>query len=130
MLGILAFMRVNSLYPPFDNPAIKHALLGAINQADFMQAVAGADPQMWRTGAGVFPPGTPLANSAGMEVFSDQPDYDSVKRELVAAGYRGEKVTFIAATDFAAINALCEVSADTFRKAGINLDYQAWTGEQ
>jgi peptide/nickel transport system substrate-binding protein len=123
--GNIGFLRVNSLYPPFDNPAIKHALLGAINQADFMQAVAGADPQMWRTDAGVFPPGTPLANSAGMEVFSNQPDYDRVKRDLAAAGYRGEKVTFLAATDFAAINALCEVSADTFRKAGINLDYQA-----
>jgi peptide/nickel transport system substrate-binding protein len=123
--GNIGVLRLNSLYPPFDNPAIKHALLGAINQADFMQAVAGVDPQMWRTGAGVFPPGTPLANSAGMEVFSDQPDYDRVKRELVAAGYRGEKVTFIAAADFPAINALCEVGADTFRKVGINLDYQA-----
>jgi peptide/nickel transport system substrate-binding protein len=123
--GNIGVMRLNSLYPPFDNPAIKRALLSAINQADFMQAVAGVDPQMWRTGAGVFPPGTPLANSAGMEVFSDQPDYDRVKRELVAAGYRGEKVTFIAAADFPAINALCEVAADTFRKVGINLDYQA-----
>jgi peptide/nickel transport system substrate-binding protein len=123
--GNIGVMRLNSLYPPFDNPAIKRALLGAINQADFMQAVAGVDPQMWRTGAGVFPPGTPLATSAGMEVFSDQPDYDRVKRELVAAGYRGEKVTFIAAADFPAINALCEVGADTFRKVGINLDYQA-----
>jgi peptide/nickel transport system substrate-binding protein len=123
--GNIGVLRLNSLYPPFDSPAIKHALLGAINQADFMQAVAGVDPQMWRTGAGVFPPGTPLANSAGMEVFSDQPDYDRVKGELVAAGYRGEKVTFIAAADFPAINALCEVGADAFRKVGINLDYQA-----
>ena len=123
--GNIGIMRVNSLYPPFDNPAIKHALLGAIRQADFMQAVVGGDPQMWRAGAGVFPPGTPLANTAGMEVFSDNPDYDRVKRDLAAAGYRGEKVTFMAATDFAAINALCEVSADMFRKAGINLEYQA-----
>jgi peptide/nickel transport system substrate-binding protein len=123
--GNIGIMRLNSLYPPFDNPAVKHALLGAINQADFMQAVAGMDPQTWSTGAGVFPPGTPLANTAGMEVFSDNPDYDRVKHELAAAGYRGEKVTFIAATDFPAINALCEVSADMFRKAGIALDYQA-----
>ena len=42
-----------------------------------------------------------------------------------AAGYRGEKVTFIAATDFPAVNALCEVSADMLRKSGMNLDYQA-----
>jgi len=31
----------------------------------------------------------------------------------------------LAATDFPTINALCEVSADMFRKSGINLDYQA-----
>jgi peptide/nickel transport system substrate-binding protein len=123
--GNIGIMRVNSLYPPFDNPAIKHALLGAISQADFMQAVVGSDPKMWRTGAGVFPPGTPLASTAGMETFSENPDYDSVKRALAAAGYRGEKVTFMAATDFPAINALCEVSADMFHKAGMNLEYQA-----
>lgn len=123
--GNIGFLRLNSLHPPFDNPAVKHALLGAINQADFMQAVVGTDTSMWRAGAGVFTPGTPLATSAGMEVFSDKPDFAKVKRDLAAAGYRGEKVTFIAATDFPAVNALCEVSADMFRKAGINLDYQA-----
>jgi peptide/nickel transport system substrate-binding protein len=123
--GNIGIMRVNSLYPPFDNPAIKHALLGAISQADFMQAVVGSDPKMWHAGAGVFPPGTPLASTAGMDAFSDDPDYDKVKRALEAAGYRGEKVTFMAATDFPVINALCEVSADMFHKAGMNLEYQA-----
>jgi peptide/nickel transport system substrate-binding protein len=123
--GNIGFLRLNSLHPPFDNPAIKHALLGAINQADFMQAVAGTDPKMWRTPAGVFTPGTPLATTAGMEAIVAAPDYDKVKRDLAAAGYRGEKVVFIAATDFPAVNALCEVSGDMFRKAGINLDYQA-----
>jgi peptide/nickel transport system substrate-binding protein len=123
--GNIGFLRVNSLLPPFDNPAIKHALLGAINQADFMQAVVGEDPKMWRDKVGVFTPGTPLATDAGIDVFSSAPDFDRVKRDLAAAGYKGEKVTFIAATDFPAINALCEVSADMFRKAGFNLDYQA-----
>ena len=123
--GNIGFLRINSLLPPFDNPAIKHALLGAINQADFMQAVVGDDPTMWHDKVGVFTPGTPLATDAGIGVFPGTPDYDRVKRDLAAAGYKGEKVTFIAATDFPAINALCEVSADMFRKAGINLDYQA-----
>jgi peptide/nickel transport system substrate-binding protein len=123
--GNIGFLRVNSLLPPFDNPAVKRALLGAVNQADFMQAVVGTDPEMWRTGAGVFTPGTPLATTVGLEVFSDKPDYAKVRRDLASAGYRGEKVTFIAATDFPAVNALCEVSADMFRKAGFNLDYQA-----
>ena len=123
--GNIGFLRLNSLLPPFDNPAIKHALLGAINQADFMQAVVGTDHDMWRAGAGVFTPGTPLATSSGLEIFTDKPDFAKVKRDLAAAGYKGEKVTFLAATDFPAINALCEVAADMFRKSGINLDYQA-----
>jgi len=123
--GNIGFLRVNSLYPPFDNPAIKHALLGAINQADFMQAVIGTDPSMWHVKAGVFTPGTPLATDAGMAAIPTKPDYDKVKRDLAAAGYRGEKVVFIAATDFPAVNALCEVSGDMLRKSGINLDYQA-----
>lgn len=123
--GNIGFLRLNSLLPPFDKPAIKHALLGAINQADFMQAVVGDDPAMWRDKVGVFTPGTPLATDVGIEVFTSPRDYAGVKRNLAAAGYNGEKVTFIAATDFPAINALCEVAADMFRKAGINLDYQA-----
>ena len=63
--GNIGFLRINSLLPPFDNPAIKHALLGAINQADFMQAVVGDDPAMWHDKVGVFTPGTPLATDAG-----------------------------------------------------------------
>ncbi|HVY14601.1 MAG TPA: ABC transporter substrate-binding protein [Rhodopila sp.] len=124
--GNIGFLRVNSLLPPFDNPAIKHALLGAINQTDFMQAVVGDDPAMYHVKAGVFTPGTPLATDVGLNVFPDgAPDYAKVQQALKAAGYKGEKVTFIAASDFPAINALCEVSADMFKRAGFNLDYQS-----
>jgi peptide/nickel transport system substrate-binding protein len=80
---------------------------------------------MWHAPAGVFTPGTPLATAAGLDAISPEPDYGRVKRDLAAAGYRGEKVVFIAATDFPAVNALCEVSADMLRRSGIDLDYQA-----
>ncbi len=123
--GNIGFLRLNSLYPPFDKPAVKAALLGAVDQADFMNAVVGTDPEMWRDKAGVFTPGTPLASEVGMEVLTSKRDYDKVKRDLATAGYNGEKIVFLAATDFPAINALCEVSADMFRKCGLNVDYQA-----
>ena len=90
-----------------------------------MAAVAGADTEMWRDKVGVFTPSTPLATDVGIELFPAKPDYDKVKRDLAAAGYKGEKVVLLAATDFPAVTALCEVSADMFRKSGINLDYQA-----
>jgi peptide/nickel transport system substrate-binding protein len=91
-----------------------------------MAAVVGDNPDLSNPNpVGVFTPGTPLATDVGLEVFTAPRDFDRVKRDLAAAGYRGEKVVMIAATDFPAINALCEVSADMFRKSGINLDYQA-----
>jgi peptide/nickel transport system substrate-binding protein len=41
--GSIPIMRFNQLHPPFDNPAIRRAVLGAIDQADVMNAVAGTD---------------------------------------------------------------------------------------
>jgi peptide/nickel transport system substrate-binding protein len=32
----VSLLHVNDLHPPFDNPAIRRALLGAVNQEDFM----------------------------------------------------------------------------------------------
>ena len=52
--GNLAFLRMNQLFPPFDNPAIRRALLLALNQADFMAAVVGETPDAARTGIGYF----------------------------------------------------------------------------
>jgi peptide/nickel transport system substrate-binding protein len=63
--GWMGMLRFNHLQPPFDNPAIRRAILGAVNQADFMQAIVGQDPQLWRGETGVYTPGTPLANDEG-----------------------------------------------------------------
>jgi ABC-type transport system substrate-binding protein len=40
--GIMTF---NQRYPPFDNPAIRRALLGAVDQAEAMSAIAGSCPE-------------------------------------------------------------------------------------
>ena len=47
-----------------------------------------------------------------------------MKRDLTAAGYKGEKFVFLVPTDLPAINAMSEVAGDTFRKLGMNMDYQ------
>ena len=39
--GNIGLLRMNALHPPFDNPAIRRALLLALDQSDFMRAVAG-----------------------------------------------------------------------------------------
>ena len=121
--GLLGLCRFNHLHPPFNNPAIRRALLGAVEQADYMSAVIGTDPSNFRTGVGYFPPGTPSASEAGLEALKSPRDYDKVKRDLAAAGYKGEKVVLIAAADFPSLNALAQVCNDMLTKAGMNVDY-------
>ena len=121
--GLMAICRFNHLHPPFDNAAIRRALLGAVSQADYMTAVIGTDRSLWRDGVGYFPPDTPMASDAGLDAVTASPDMEKVKRDLAAAGYNGERVVLIAASDFPSLNALAQVGNDMFRRAGMNVEY-------
>ena len=61
-----------------------------------MSAVAGTDRTYWHDRIGLFGPSSPLANEAGIEALSGPRDYDKVKRDLKAAGYRGEPIVVLA----------------------------------
>ncbi|WP_426955342.1 ABC transporter substrate-binding protein [Muricoccus radiodurans] len=123
-LGIFGTGVFNCLQPPFDKPAVRRAVLRAMSQADFMTAVAGADPSNWRADMGVFTPGSPLANTAGIEAITGPRDIERSRRELREAGYNGEPVVMLAPTDQSALAALAEVGHDLFRRLGMNVDYR------
>ena len=123
-LGIIGTGIFNCLHPPFDKPAVRRAVLHAMSQADFMTAVAGTDPEVTRTGVGVFTPGTPLANDAGLEAVTAPRDLERARRELREAGYKGERVVLLSPTDQSALAALGEVGNDLLRKLGMNVDFQ------
>ena len=123
--GQVACMRLNHLNPPFDNPAIRRAVLKAISQTDYEQAVVGDNPEMFHTPVGLFCPGTPMATDAGLEVFQGKRDYAAAKKAIMDAGYKGEKVVLMAPTDFPILKALADVGADVLTKCGLNVDYQA-----
>src|SRR5260221_10005324 len=120
-MGILRF---NQLYPPFDNPAIRRALLGAVDQAEAMTAVAGTDPQNWRDDIGLFGSGTPLATDVGIEVFRSPRDYAAVKHALAQRGYKGEKIVIMSPEEAAGIPGLSKIGAEQLRRAGMNIDFQ------
>ena len=123
--GLPGMVRFNHLQPPFNNPAIRRALLGAVNQADFMQAVAGADRALWKDDVGFFAAASPLASSAGAAALQGKRDMAQVKANLAAAGYNGERAVVMIATDLPALQALGEVGADMLKQAGINVDVQS-----
>jgi peptide/nickel transport system substrate-binding protein len=109
--GFLGLLRLNHLLPPFDNPAICRALFPAIDQADFMTAVAGTDRAMWRDGIGFITPG-PIASEAGMSALTGPRSRAAARQALKEAGYKGEKVVLMAPTDFASIYAMSLVTED------------------
>ncbi len=121
-LGIMGTGVFNHLHPPFDNPAIRRAVLEAFSQEDCMGAAAG-DPDLWRAGVGVFPPDTPMANDAGLAAITGPRDLAKSKKALADAGYKGESVVLLAASDNPVLAALGEVANDVLRRLGMNVDY-------
>jgi peptide/nickel transport system substrate-binding protein len=126
--GYLGFMRLNHLTPPFNNPAIRRALFGAIDQDDFMQAVVGTEAALRRTGVGYYCPISPMATDAGMAALTGPRDVAGAKAAIAAAGYKGEKVAVLIPSDVPTLKAIAEVGADTLARCGLNVDpqYMDW----
>jgi peptide/nickel transport system substrate-binding protein len=120
-MGILRF---NQLYPPFDKPEARRALLKVVDQAEAMTAIAGADPANWIDGVGLFSHGTPLANDAGIDILRRRRDPSAAKKQLAEAGYRGEPIVVIAPTELGGMSTLSQIGADQLRRAGLNVDLQ------
>jgi peptide/nickel transport system substrate-binding protein len=123
--GGVEMMRPNHLQAPFNNPAIRRALIAGFDQAEFMQAIVGDNPEMYHTPLGFFCPGTPMASTAGLGPMEGQRDMAKVKEMLKSAGYAGEKVVLIVPTDYVTLKALGDVAADTMGRMGMNVDYIA-----
>jgi peptide/nickel transport system substrate-binding protein len=123
--GSVNMMRPNHLQPPFNNPKILQALLWAVDQSSFMEAIVGDDPSMYHVPHGFFCPGTPMASDVGLEPLLGPRDPAKVKQMLKQAGYAGEKVTMLVATDYTQFKAIGDVAADMMSKVGMNVDHVA-----
>lgn len=121
-LGFLGGLRFNQLQPPFNNAALRRALLGAVDQQDFMIAAATTDRRNWRTPVGIFSPQSPMASDAGMQALTGPRDMDAVKKAVAASGYKGEKAVVPVPADFPSLRALADVGLDMFHKAGVDAE--------
>jgi peptide/nickel transport system substrate-binding protein len=124
-LGNIGTLRMNHLYPPFNDPRARRAILMGIDQADYMQAVVGEDTSLWKLLPSYFTPGTALYTEVGGDIMKGPRKYDEAKKLLAEAGYNGEKIILCVATDVAITKAEGDVTADMLGRLGMNVDYQA-----
>lgn len=124
-LPTIGVMRFNHLHAPFDNREIRRAILSVVDQTEYMTAINGSDfPEYWDDKCGVFVPGSPMASDAGMEKITGKKDIEKAKAAIKAAGYNGEKVVLLDPVDFPTWHAAALVTADLFRRLGLNVDVQ------
>ena len=122
-LGNVGMARFNSLVGPTANPAIRRAIIKAINQEELLKVAVG-DPKFYKACYSTYPCGTTFDNAAGAEIAS-KPNLDEARAMLKAAGYNGEKIVLLATTDIPVQTAMAQYTADVLKRIGVNVDAQA-----
>ncbi|MFC4168505.1 ABC transporter substrate-binding protein [Teichococcus aestuarii] len=121
-MGYIGTLRFNCLHAPFDNAAIRHALLYAAKQEDYMRAVTANDPELFRLCPSMWPCGTPYGTEAGSEPLQGPRDLGRAKAMLRDAGYKGERVVILNPTDMPSMAPFGLVTADLLRRLDMNVE--------
>ncbi len=122
--GTVSILRPNATSTPTNNPALRRAMLAAIDQKEVMLAAMGEVPDTWKAPMGFIVPGMPSATEAGMDNVRKRKTVDELKRMVEQSGYAGERLAFMHPSDQLIYHAVSIVAVDAFRKIGINIDEQ------
>ena len=119
-----AVLALNHLHPPFDNPLLRRALLPAIDQKAFIQAIVGDQMELARLPAGYFTEGTPMANKAGLEALTSPRDLALARKLVAESGYKGEPILLMSPTDSPPFAQLAHMVHSTMQALGLNVDFR------
>ena len=123
-LGSMGMIRFNFLHPPFNNEKMRQALLYVVNQRDYVLGIAG-DPKNGQPCLSYFTCGTPLASETGADPLKGQRNFDRARQLVKEAGYKGERVVIIDATDQPIVHAQSLLTLELLKKLGIKAEIQA-----
>jgi peptide/nickel transport system substrate-binding protein len=121
-LGNESLMRLNHLQAPFNDVAIRRAVMLGVNQEDYMRATFGDDQSLWKTCRSEFPCGTQYETLDDGTMMPG--NLAAARAALKATAYAGQRVVLLSPTDFPAIRPLCLVTADLMKQIGFNVDLQ------
>ena len=121
--GYNGVLRFNHLHAPFNNVAVRRAVMMAVNPADYMASVTAGDESAYITCKSVFPCGSKY----GREIPTDalQGNIAKARQMLEASGYKGEKTVVLSPTDLTTVGPFGDVTYDILKKIGMNVELVA-----
>jgi peptide/nickel transport system substrate-binding protein len=121
-LGNLMSLFFNQHQPPFDNVKLRRAVLAAVSQQDFVDTVLGDQAkELGGIGVGVFPPKSPYASKAGMELMLA--NVAAAKKMVAESGYKGEPIVLMSPSDIASIRQTSLVADAMMKGIGLNVQF-------
>ena len=127
-LGNVGTLRPNHLHPPFNNVKARQALGLLMEEEDYLRAAISSDPNDWKVCWSLFVCGSPNDTTAGSEMYTTgtRAERDAKAKKLFEeAGYKGEPIVILQATDYPAFSAAALVMADSLKRIGVKTDLQA-----
>jgi peptide/nickel transport system substrate-binding protein len=123
--GQIMAMRVNHLAYPTSELGIRKAMMAAIDQREAMTAIMGGDPDNWTAPVGFLATGKKDVDQAGIEKISRKHSKAEVQALLDKAGYKGERLALLHATEHTFFNPASLIVAQQLKDVGMNIDDQA-----
>jgi peptide/nickel transport system substrate-binding protein len=123
-LGNGGILRFNHLQPPFNNEKMRQAVLQLVDQHDYMTAVAG-DEKNWKICPSYFICGGPMTTDAGASGLFQKTNLEKAKQLIKEAGYKGEKIVVVSATDQSIVHNQALVTTELLKSAGLNVQLDA-----
>ncbi len=118
------YLALNQAQPPFNNPALRQAVMMAVHQERFTAAMGYPASLRMPYCATFFICGSANDTSVGSERYMPR-DVAKARQMVKDAGYKGERVVVIVPTDIAYLNGAGMILAQTLKNIGFNVDLQS-----
>jgi len=122
-VGSMVIIRPNQLFPPFNHPKARQALLYLTDQDDYRNAIGVPNEYFEKCGS-FFYCGTPYESKAGNLPLGGKANYEKARQLMTEAGYKGETVVVLHPTDHPTAGAAL-LTAENLRKIGVNVEIRA-----
>src|SRR5205085_5549216 len=93
----------------------------AINQEEYVQAIVGDDPKLYKLCQSMFGCGLPGV----LELTAPRKDLEASRRAVQEAGYKGERIVIFDPIDVSFFSSGARITADLMKKLGMNVDLQS-----